>query len=87
MAEAKREREVAESPEGQALLSALMDAAGAYWDFLDRNDLISEFTADGEARIKASALVVTVTLERTIDVTLEDGACDRVYGNGRNPDV
>ena len=86
MAEAKREREVAESPESQALLNALMDAAGAYWDFLDRNDLISEFTADGEVPIKASALVVTVTLDRTIDVTLKDGACDRVYGNGQNPD-
>jgi hypothetical protein len=86
MAEAKREREVVESPEGQALLNVLMDAARAYWDFLDRNDLISEFTADGEVRIKASALVVTVTLEGTVDVTLKDGACDRVYGNGQNPD-
>jgi hypothetical protein len=87
MAEAKREREVVESPEGQALLSALMDAAGAYWDFLYRNDLISEFPADGEEiRLKASALVVTVTVTGTIDVSLKDGACDRVYGNGQNPD-
>jgi hypothetical protein len=86
MAEAKREREVAESPEGQALLNALRDAASAYWDFLDGNDLISEFTADGEVRIKASALVVTVT-DGTFYVTLKDGACDRVYGNGQNPDL
>jgi hypothetical protein len=86
MAEAKREREVVESPEAQALLKTLMDAARAYWDFLDRNDLIDEFTADGEFRIKATALVVTVTLDGTTDVTLKDGACHRVYGNGQNPD-
>ena len=87
MAEAKREREVVESREGQALLNALTDAAIAYYDFLDRNALISDVTADGELRIKASALVVTVTLDGTIDVTLKDGACDRVYGNGQNPDL
>src|SRR5262245_57710339 len=86
MAEAKRERELAESPEGQTLLNALMDAAKAYWEFLEHSDLISEFTANGEVRIKASALVVTVTLDGTIDVTLKDGASDRVYGNGQNPD-
>jgi hypothetical protein len=86
MAEAKRERKVVESPEGQALINALMDAAKAYWDFLDRKDLIGEFTAEDEVRTKASALVVTVTLAGTIDVRLKDGACDRVYGNGQNPD-
>ena len=86
LAEAKREREVVESPEGQALLNVLMDAARAYWDFLDRNGLIDEVTADGEFRIKATGLVVTVTLDGTTDVTLKDGACDRVYGNGQNPD-
>jgi hypothetical protein len=86
MVEAKREREVAESPEGQALLNALMDAAGAYWAFLDRNDLISEFTADGEVRIKASVLIVTYDGDAYC-VTLKDGAIDRVYGNGRNPDL
>jgi hypothetical protein len=86
MAEQKREREAAKSTEGQALINALMDAAKAYWDFLDRNDLVCEFNADDEIRIKASALVVTVTLDGTIDITLKDGALDRVYGNGQNPD-
>ena len=80
LAEAKREREVAKSPEGQALRDALMDAAGAYWDFLERNHLVYE-----DDRVKATALVVTVTLCGT-DVTLKDGALDRVYGNGQNPD-
>jgi hypothetical protein len=101
LAEAKREREVAESPEGQARVTALMDAARAYWDFLDRNHVIYEDDTsveyagrlDGSAadvpvypRVKATALVVTVTLCGTIDVTLKDGALDRVYGNGQNPD-
>ena len=100
VAEAKREREVVESSEGQALLTALMDAARAYWDFLERNDIIFEDDADVEyacgldgsaadvsvwPRVKATALVVTVTLCGT-NVTLKDGAIDRVYGNGVNPD-
>jgi hypothetical protein len=86
MAEAKREREVVDSPEGQTLLDALTDAARAYYDFLDRNALLDEVTADGKLRIKASALVVTVTLDGTIEVILKDGACDRVYANGEKPD-
>jgi hypothetical protein len=87
LAEANREREVAQSPEGQALLNALRDAAAAYWDFLDRNDIIFEDDADVDwPRIKATALVVTVTLCGTIDFKLKDGAIDRVYGNGVNPD-
>ena len=81
LAEAKRERQVVESPEGQALRTALMDAAQAYWDFLERNHLVFE-----DDRVKATALVVTVTLCGTTDVTLKDGALDRVYGNGQNPD-
>ena len=80
LAEAKREREVVESPEGQALLGALLDAARAYWDFLERNHLTYE-----DDRVKATALIVTVTLCGT-NVALKDGALDRVYGNGQNPD-
>src|SRR5262245_55905044 len=79
---AEAEREVVESPECQARLTAPLDAARAYWDFLERNDLIYE-----DDRLKATALVVTVTLCGTIDVTLKDGALDRVYGNGQNPDL
>jgi hypothetical protein len=101
LAEANREREVSESPEAEALLDAFMDAARAYWDFLERNHLIYEDDTnveypcrlDGSAadvpvcpRVKATALVVTVTLCGTTDVTLKDGALDRVYGNGQNPD-
>lgn len=86
MAEAEREHKVVNSQEGQALLSELMRATRSYWDFLDRNDLISEDAADGGIRMKASALVVTVTPVGTIDVTLKDGARERVYGNGQNPD-
>jgi hypothetical protein len=69
---------------------------GAYSDFLDRhrltweNDKVEDSTIpDGIPRLKASALVVTLyygSLYGTIDITLKDGACDRVYGNGVNPD-
>ena len=89
LAEAKREREVVESPEGQARLTALMDAARAYWDFLERSHLIYDDDTNVEyayPRVKASALVVTVTLCGTTDVTLKDGALDRVRRNGQNPD-
>ena len=81
MAEAARARELAKSPESQVLLRALMDAASAYWDFLDSNGQIFE-----DERVKATALVVTVELGGTVDVTLKDGPLDRVYGNGQNPD-
>jgi hypothetical protein len=38
--------------------------------------------------MKAQALMVTVDYGRMngIDITLKDGALDRVYGNGVNPD-
>jgi hypothetical protein len=38
-------------------LDALMDAAGAYWDFLDRNDLIGSLrTAKYESKLVHSSL-------------------------------
>jgi hypothetical protein len=85
--EAKREREVAESPEGQRLREAIVDAVKAYSKFLDRNGLIFEHRGDEELpRLKAEALVVTdhYGLEYT-DITLKNGALDRVFGNGVNP--
>ena len=87
--EAAREREVADSPEGQLLQEAITNAVIAYSDFLERNNLIWE----GEAypdfpRLKAQSLVVTLDFGKGegIDITLKDGALDRVYGNGINPD-
>jgi hypothetical protein len=80
--EAEHERGVAESPEGRKLLEVITRAVEAYSAFLDRHGLIFD-----DDRMKASALVITYTCGMgTIDVTLKDGAIDRVYGNGTNPD-
>jgi hypothetical protein len=86
MAEAKREREVADSPEGQALLDTIFKAVRAYSEFLERQGLIWDLTAD-VPRMKATALVVIDDYNMFDQrVTLKDGAVDRVYGNGTNPD-
>jgi hypothetical protein len=88
LAEAQREREVVDGPEGQALLNAVFDAVGAYSDFLERHGLIWEDSPDDLPRLKAQALVITVDYGRVYtNVTLKDGAIDRVYGNGTNPDI
>ncbi len=92
MEEAKREREVADSPEGEALREAIFKAVEAYSQFLEREGLIWEYGVDLNdpdwPRLKAQALVITVDYGRAngIDITLKDGALDRVYGNGVNPD-
>jgi hypothetical protein len=91
MAEAKQKRSLIDSPEAEKLKNAIFDAVDAYSDFLDRQGLIFEDRADPDdlPRLKASALVVTKFYGEhygTTDITLKDGACDRVYGNGVNPD-
>ena len=43
MAEAKREREVADSPEAQALQADIYKAVNAYSEFLEREGVIWEF--------------------------------------------
>jgi hypothetical protein len=90
MLEASRERASVDSPEGQALLDAVTDAVQAYSDFLEREGIIWEDPAadDGLPRLKASALVFMVdygTIEGGVKVTLQNGALDRVFGNGKNP--
>jgi hypothetical protein len=89
MAEAQRERELADSPQGQALLDEVFKAVRAYSDFLDEHGLIWDEGRPGSlGRLKASALVITVDYGgyQDIDVRLKDGALDRVYGSGTNPD-
>jgi hypothetical protein len=82
MAEAQREREVISSPEGQALLDRVLETVRAYSEFLEQHGLI------WESRLKASSLVITHDYGAgdVLDVCLKDGALDRVYGNGTNPD-
>ena len=92
MAEAKHERRVVDSPEAEKLKGAIFDAVITYSDFLEEQGLVFEFSGDPDnfcPRLKASALVVARDYgDRygTTDITLKDGACDRVYGNGVNPD-
>ena len=89
MVEAARERELADSAEGQALLTAIDSAVRAYSDFLERHGLIWEDVPDDLPRLKAQALVVTLDYgdgNYAVDISLKDGACDRVYGNGVDPD-
>jgi hypothetical protein len=91
MEEAKREREVADSPEAEDLQDAIFKAVLAYSTFLERNGLIWEFGLLPEEpewpRRKAQALVVTHDYDSyTVQIDLMDGALDRVYGNGVNPD-
>jgi hypothetical protein len=87
---AKREREIVNSPEAQALQKAICKAVQAYSDFLDRHGLIWWDSDDGERpRMMAQALVITADYGAdygTIDFTLKDGALDKLYGDGTDPD-
>src|SRR6476659_8662006 len=60
MAEAKREREIADSAEGQVLQQAICKAVNAYSEFLEREGVIWEFGVDPAdpnwPRMKAQAL-------------------------------
>ena len=87
--EAKIEREVSDSPEAQALHEAIFKAVTEYSEFLKRHGLIWEDMGDDLPRLKAQALVVTMDYGdpgTSIDISLKDGALDRVYGDGVNPD-
>jgi|SRR6516164_942402 hypothetical protein len=90
MTEAKIERAVANSPEAEALQETIFNAVRAYADFLEKHGLICNYPPDPEPpRLKATALVVTYNYAYdygAIDVSLKDGALDRVYGTGLNPD-
>lgn len=84
--EAVRERDVVDnSAEGHALREAIYHAVNAYSEFLDKHGLIFD-----DGRLKATALVVTRAFggprPGATEILLQDGAIDRVYANGRNPD-
>jgi hypothetical protein len=92
MAEAMIERELSDSSEAEALQQGIFEAVRAYVDFLHDHNIIWEDgpDPDGVPRLKARALVVTVDFGTDplgdFDITLKDGALDRVYGDGINPD-
>jgi hypothetical protein len=89
--EARIERALSNSPEAQALQEDIFKAVQAYVDFLHRHNRIWQDGSDPNdiPRLKAQALVVTADFGdgcNAIDITLKDGALDRVYGKGVNPD-
>ena len=93
MTEAKLESEIAESLEAKVLQERIYNAVKAYSDYLERHGLIWEYGHDLDdadlPRLKAQALVVTLDYGDgidCIDITLKDGALERVYGEGVNPD-
>ena len=89
MSEARREREVADSQEAQALQVDIYKAVNAYSEFLERESVIWEFgVRDPDfPRMKVRALVITLDYGNCgLKIELKDGAVDRVYGNGVNPD-
>ena len=86
MIEAVIERQVADSPEGVALQEAIFKAIEDYAKFLDRHGLI--YDADKEL-LKASALIATKdfgSANQAVVITLRDGAIDRAYNGGSDPD-
>jgi len=88
--EAERERDVVDSPEGKALQEVIFNAVTVYSDYLDRHGLIFDRgDSDDFPRLKAQALIVTIDYgidPGMVDISLKDGALDRVRGNGINPD-
>jgi hypothetical protein len=90
MTEVKIEREIMDSPEAKALQEEIFKAVTAYWHFLNDHGLIWQEIGDDRPRLKAEAVVVTCGyLEdgaEACEIKLKDGAIDRVFGDGVNPD-
>jgi hypothetical protein len=91
VAEANREREIVYSREGHALQEAIEEAVNAYSQFLEDHGLIWEYGPDDpwpRLKVEGLALVVTFDYDKSdgIEICLKNGALDRVYGNGVNPD-
>jgi hypothetical protein len=69
MAEAKHEREVADSLEAEKLKDAIFSAVAAYSEFLEQQGVIWDDDADPDdpiPRLKAEALVVYRVLRRAL---------------------
>jgi hypothetical protein len=89
LAEAQREREIADTPKARALQCAIAKAVADYEDYLIEHGILWEEDpddVDGMPRFKATGIVITNDWCGGCDITLKDGALDRVYGNGKNSD-
>jgi hypothetical protein len=83
MTEVKVERDIADTPEAQALQEAIFTAVRAYCDHLDRHGLF--YDAEREL-VRASGLHVICNICGDVDMILKDGPVDRRYGDGEDPD-
>jgi hypothetical protein len=88
--EAASERRLAYTPEAEKLKDAIFSAMVAYSKYLERNHLIWDRSYENSPRLKASKLVAEVDYAveagGSITINLIDGAIDRVFGSGLNPD-
>ena len=83
MAEVKAENAIADAPEAQALQEAIFKAVSDYYNHLYRHGL---FFDNERELVRASALHVVCDMCGNIEIELKDGAIDRRYGNGEDPD-
>src|SRR5215218_289391 len=82
MTEVNAEREIASAPEAVVLQDAIFEAVFAYYKYLDSNGLF--YDADRDL-LRASGLHV-IHNGMDCDIRLKDGAIDRRYGGGEDPD-
>lgn len=82
MDEVKAERAIVDTPEAKILQEAITKDVSAYFDYLDRHGLFYDEERD---LVRASALRVRCSVIG-VEIGLEDGALDRRYGNGKDPD-
>jgi len=83
MDEVKAERAIVDTPEAEVLMEAVTRAVSAYFEYLDRHGLFYDEKRD---LMRASALRVICSVIGDIEIGLEDGALDRRYGSGKDPD-
>jgi hypothetical protein len=88
MAEAQREREIVDTPEAQALQCAIAKAVSDYEGYLIEHDLLWDDVNPliETPRFKSTALIITSRFDGACDIKLKDGAIDRVFADGVNPD-
>jgi argininosuccinate synthase len=83
MAEVAAEERIIGTKEAQALQHNILTAVNAYYEYLNQNGLFFDHERE---LLRASALIVTCDMNGEIKIVLKDGAIDRGYGTGGDPD-
>jgi hypothetical protein len=83
MAEVAAEERIIGTKEAQALQHNILTAVNAYYEYLNQNGLFFDHERE---LLRASALIVTCDMNGEIEIVLKDGAIDRRYGTGGDPD-